>query len=304
MSFSSEVKKELAALRPAHACCLAAQAYGMLECGHSFSLSGISLQTESRGVADAYAALLETVCGVQALRKEQGEGADTARQRIYHTVSVEREDDRRRVLRRFGHEAGELSVRLNRANLECEACAHAYLRGAFLACGAVTDPNADYHMEFSLPYFNLSRDLLALLREVGFGAKEVQRKGSYIVYIKESEQIEDCLTFMGATNASLELMNVKIVKDIRNKANRITNCESANIDKTVAAAAVQLEAVKRIQSTCGLGALPEELRELAELRLDNPELSLRELGELLSVPLSRSGVNHRLKRIVAFADKL
>lgn len=304
MSFSSDVKKELASIRPESACCLAAQAYGMLECGHSFSGAGISLQTESREVAAAYAGVLQTVCGVDPMQREQGEEADPSRQRIYHTVSVEGEAARRQVLHRFGHEAGALSVRLNRANLECEACAHAYLRGAFLSCGAVTDPNADYHMEFSLPYYNLSRDLLALLREVGLGAKAVQRKGSHVLYIKESEQIEDCLTLMGATGASLELMNVKIMKDIRNKANRITNCESANIDKTVAAAAVQLEAVKRIERTCGLGALPEELREVAELRLENPELSLRELGELLAVPLSRSGINHRLKRIVAFADKL
>ena len=304
MSFSSEVKKELAAVWPVHDCCRAAQAYGMLECGHGFSMSGISLQTESREVADLYASLLESVCGVKAERETTTAESASARQRKYHVAAVRAEAERLRVLRRFGHESGELSVRLNRANLECEACAHAYLRGAFLSCGAVTDPKADYHMEFSLPYYNLSRDLLALLREVGFGAKEVQRKGSHIVYIKESEQIEDCLTLMGAQNASLELMNVKIVKDIRNKANRITNCESANIDKTVAAASVQLEAVKRIERTCGLGALPEDLRELAELRLDNPELSLRELGELLPAPLSRSGVNHRLRRIVDFADKL
>ena len=109
---------------------------------------------------------------------------------------------------------------------------------------------------------------------------------------------------MGASNASLELMNVKILKDIRNKANRLTNCESANIDKTVAASAVHVEAVKRIVAAGGLTLLPEELRELAGLRLENPELSLRELGELLVPPLSRSGVNHRLRRIVEFADRL
>ena len=171
----------------------------------------------------------------------------------------------RGVVERFGHTAGEVTVRLNRANLECDDCAAAYLRGAFLSCGAVTDPNADYHMEFSVPTHNLSRDLMALLGEQDFSPRMVRRAGGNVVYFKESEQIEDILTLMGAQDASLELMNIKILKDIRNKANRITNCESANIDKTVAAAAVHVEAVRKIQASCGLEALPEKLRTVIHL---------------------------------------
>ena len=121
---------------------------------------------------------------------------------------------------------------------------------------------------------------------------------------RESELIEDALTLMGATGASLELMNIKMVKDIRNTANRIANCENANIDKTVAASMAQIEAIRKIEQKQGMDGLPEELRELARLRLENPEMSLRELGEQLSEPLSRSGVNHRLRRIVEFADRL
>ena len=183
-------------------------------------------------------------------------------------------------------------------------CPAALLRWAFLACGAVGNPETGYHLEFSVPYYNLSRDLLALLRELGFGAKHVCRKGAHVVYFKESEQIEDCLTLMGAPNASLELMGVKMVKDIRNNANRVTNCESANIDKTVAAAAVHVEAVRKIEARGGLELLPEDLREAARPRLENPDMSLRELGEAMEPPLSRSGVNHRLLRIVEFAEKL
>lgn len=138
----------------------------------------------------------------------------------------------------------------------------------------------------------------------GLSAKQARRAGGYVVYFKESESIEDCLTLMGATSAALELMGVKMVKDIRNNINRVTNCESANIDKTVAAAAVQSEALRKIERTVGLDALPEELREIAYLRLENPELSLRELGEALDRPLTRSGVNHRLRRILEFAEKL
>lgn len=299
MSFSSDVKKELAGLPPERACCRAALAYGLLEFGHAFSGAEISIQTEHEPVAALYSELVAEVCGtdkppVQALARRGG----------FYIVAVEGEEARRRVLERFGHTARDVTVRLNRANLECESCAAALLRGAFLACGAVTNPASGYHMEFSVPYYNLCRDLLALLGELGLRAKQVCRKGTQVAYLKESEQIEDCLTLMGAPGASLELMGVKIVRDIRNNANRVANCESANIDKTVAAAAVQLRALRRIEEHGGLELLPEELREVARLRADNPDMSLRELGEALAPPLSRSGVNHRLRRIVEFAEKL
>jgi DNA-binding protein WhiA len=299
MSFSTDVKNELAALFPDKSCCLAAQAYGMLEFGHAFSGSGISLQTENEHIAKAYSQLIARICHVpepqwQALSRKNG----------FHIVTVPDAGDRARVLERFGHTSKDVTVRLNRANIDCDTCPSAFLRGAFLTCGTVTNPNADYHMEFSVPYYTLSRDFLTLLRELCFNAKLVRRKGNNVVYFKESEQIEDCLTLMGAQNATLELMNIKMVKDIRNMANRIANCETANIDKTVAAASIHVEAVKKIEERCGLNALPDDLRELAQVRLDNPELSLRELSEVLSEPLSRSGINHRLKRIIEFADKL
>jgi DNA-binding protein WhiA len=135
-------------------------------------------------------------------------------------------------------------------------------------------------------------------------AKSVSRNGSYVVYIKESERIEDCLTYLGAPLAAMELMNVKVYKSIRNETNRRINCENANIDKTVAAAGNQIDALRRIEDTCGLAALPEELQTVARLRLENPDLSLRDLGELMDPPLSRSGVNHRLQRILKFAENL
>ncbi len=299
MSFSADVKIELTDALPDKPCCRAAQAYGMLEFGHAFGGREISLQTEQTAVADLYARLTAQVCGVQAPE------ADTVRRRT--TLQVRRYTDadaRRRVLERFGHSPREVSVRLNRANVDCEQCARALLRGAFLVCGAVTDPNHDYHLEFSVPHYNLSRDLLSLLGEVGFPAKAVTRNGSYVVYIKESERIEECLTYLGAPRATLELMNVKMVKSIRNNTNRRLNFENANIDKTVAAAGVHMDAVRRIEETCGLAALPEELQALARLRLENPDMSLRDLGAAMDPPLSRSGVNHRLQRILAFADKL
>ncbi len=296
MSFSSNVKEELCEVTwPS--CCRAAFTYGLLETGRAFSAAAVTMQTERTAVAQLYRTLLCEVCGVTAVRESEREGG-------FHLLSVDDAEDRLRVLSRFGHAAGEVSLRLNRANLDCENCAAAYLAGAFLACGAVTDPQVDYHLEFHLPQYNLSRDLIALLRELGLRPKFMSRKSNQVIYFKESEQIEDCLTRMRATSASLELMSVKMVKDIRNNVNRLANCENANIDKTVAAASAQVEAIRRIERHGGLDTLPPELQELARLRLENPEMSLRELGEALAEPISRSGVNHRLRRIAELAENM
>ncbi len=297
MSFSSEAKKEIAADLPDKICCRAAQTYGLLQGGHAFTDKEISLQTELEPVADLYARLVSRTCGIPRPQQQT-----LQRRATLHQCLVEHPEERLAVLDKYGHSAKEVSLRLNRANLECEACARAYLRGAFLACGAVTDPEHDYHLEFSTPHYNYSRDLMTLLREWDFPAKVTTRGGSYIVYIKDSERIEDCLTFLGATMASLELMGVKMVKSIRNDTNRRLNFENANLDKTVQAAGTQMDALQKIESTCGLDALPEDLQEVAKLRLEHPEMSLRDLGDTLG--MSRSGVNHRLKRILQFAKEL
>ncbi len=299
MSFSSEAKKEIAAALPDKPCCRAAQAYGMLEFGHAFSGDEISLQTELEEVAGVYDRLVSRVCGVDKPVRET-----LQRRTTLYQSAFSQEADRHKILDTFGHTPGAVSLRLNRANLDCDGCARAFLRGAFLVCGAVTDPEHDYHLEFAVPHYNLSRDLMTLLREVEFPAKTVTRGGQYIVYIKESERIEDCLTYLGATKAALEMMGVKMVKSIRNDTNRRINCENANIDKTVQAAGAQMDALRRIEETCGLSALPEDLRAVAQVRLDHPELSLRDLGAAMEPPLSRSGVNHRLQRIIKFAAEL
>ena len=299
MSYSADVKRELAEQLPDKICCRAAQAYGMLEFGHAFSGREISLQTEQEAVADLYDKLVSRICGV-----EKPERTVTKRRSALQVCTVGSAEDRTKILARFGHEPREVSVRLNLANVDCDDCARALLRGAFLSCGTVTDPERDYHLEFCVPYRNLSRDLLALLDEVNIPARAVNRNGAYVVYIKESERIEDTLTYLGAPHAALEMMNVKMVKSIRNETNRRMNCDNANIDKTVAAAQEQVAAVMRIKEYGGLEQLPENLRQLAHLRLDNPDMSLRELGEAMEPPLSRSGVNHRLQRIMELAADL
>ena len=293
MSFSSDIKRALAAADLPSPCCRAALLYGLLECGRGFSALDISLQTEHAAVADLTEALFAEQCRVP-LDREQGR---------FVILSVDAAH-RAAVLHRFGHREDDVSVRLNRGNFDCEQCPAAYLRGVFLACGAISDPNADYHLELNVPSYTLSRDVELLLTEEGLAPKRLRRKGDYVLYYKDSGQIEDLLTLIGAASASLEMMNVKIMKDIRNSVNRVNNCENANQDKAIAAGARQAEAIRRIQRHGGLTQLPEDLRPLARLRMDNPDLSLRELGQALQPPLSRSGVCHRLARICRLADDL
>lgn len=296
MSFSGDVKSELLSIEREYGCCETAEAYGMLLFGHSFTARDISLQTENREIAKLYSKLVFDTTGVEPVLTSPMTGKQGA--------VVEKPKDRATVLEVFGYTGSEPSLRLNRGNIENECCISAFIRGVFLSCGTVTSPQKDYHLEFCIPYRKLCQDFISFLEELDFSPKLVERKGYQIVYFKESEKIEDLLTCMQAVQSSLSLMNVKIYKDFRNKANRITNCETANISKTVAAAGEQLDAITRIKAANSFDSLPEELQELALLREENPEMSLRELGESLKTPISRSGVNHRLKRLIQIAGEL
>ena len=179
-----------------------------------------------------------------------------------------------------------------------------FLRGAFLACGITANPDKEYHLEFSVGAKEKSEQLCRLINESGMNVKESCRKGKYILYTKDSEGISDILTFIGAMISSMEIMNAKIFKGVRNNVNRAVNCESANIEKTVAASRKQVEDIEYIADNKGLGILTEDLRQIAEIRRENIELSLSEIGKLLDPEISRSGVYHRLKRIGEIAERL
>lgn len=179
-----------------------------------------------------------------------------------------------------------------------------FLRGVFLVCGIVSDPNKEYHLEFSVGSEEKTEKLFRLISESGMNVKKSSRKGKALLYTKDSESISDILTFIGAMISSMEIMNAKIYKGVRNNVNRAVNCESANIEKTVAASRKQLEDIEYIDKAKGLGILTEELRAIAEIRRENMELSLSEIGKLLEPEISRSGVYHRLKRIGEIADRL
>lgn len=296
MSFSMQVKDELVKTEYENSCCRRSLLYGMCIFGKSFSTYGVALQSENENVVNLFAELLKEICNVETevIRSPKGRN---------FTVSIEDENECIKILKFFGHD-GVGSIKINHSNFDCEVCANAFVAGAFMSCGTVSSPEKDYHLEFTIPFLNLSKSLLTLLDEMELNPKYTNRKGYNIVYFKESESIEDCLYIMGASGSMFEMMNVKIIKDFRNKANRQANCESANINRMVNAVAVQIRAIEKIWKKKGEEFLPENLTAIAKLRYDNPELSLSELAKMCNPPLSRSGVNHRLKRIVDIANDL
>ncbi len=177
--------------------------------------------------------------------------------------------------------------------------------GIFLACGSVNNPEKKYHMEFVMPTLSLCNSLgLLLIDNYGIIPKHVERKHYQIVYVKDSENIIDILTMMGAQMSSLEIMNVKMMKDVKNKINRSMNCDNANIDKALGAAERQISDIELIDSTMGLDSLPDSLREIARVRYENIDFTLKELGAALDPPISRSGANHRMQKIAEIAENI
>ena len=299
MSFASDLKDELCKEVPEEKSALHALLYGFLLFSYKFRADEISFSVLHEPTARLFAEALMTHCGVPAkiTFKERVRGT-------LYKVCIEKASERRKVMDAFYHVPGEPHLRINRANIENEEDVRYFLRGAYLVCGSLTNPEKDYHCEFDVSYMNLCKDLSALIGEVLAQPKSTIRRGSYMVYYKESENIEDLLTYIGAPMSAVELMNIKIIKDIKNRVNRRMNCDNANLDKTLNASFQQVQDIKYIFDVKGNTFLSEELRTVAEIRLENPDMSLRELGESVEPPLSRSGVNHRLKRIGEIAAEI
>ena len=300
MSFSYSVKKELCSVitdKDRKYCCL----YGMLLFCRIFSAEAIVFQTENYEVCGLFRRLADDVIGgkniteVSEIKKKNG-GA-------LYSISVPSEHYREEIIYRF-RISGRAVIHRIRTDIIDNNSVFAFIAGAFLSCGSVTEPIKEYHLEFAVPYRELAADLTELLVSVGVNAKYAERKNAYVIYLKDSEAIEDLLTLMGATMSSIDLMNVKIYKDVRNKANRIANCDAANIERTLRASEKQIEDIEYIMHTEGLDSLTPELKNMAELRVENPDVSLKELGEMLDKPIGRSGANHRLKKLSEIADKI
>ena len=197
-----------------------------------------------------------------------------------------------------------LDYSIEKEMIESDETKRAYIRGAFLGGGSISNPEKTYHLEFVTHSEEYANELCKLINSFGLNSKVIQRKNSHIIYIKEGEQIVDLLNILGAHTCLLELENIRIKKEMRNNVNRLVNCETANLSKTVNAAVRQVESIELIKSSVGLQRLPKNLQEIAELRLQYPEESLKELGEMLDPPIGKSGVNHRLRKIEKIAEEV
>ncbi|MCR4615326.1 MAG: DNA-binding protein WhiA [Clostridiales bacterium] len=294
MTFSTTVKTELMK-RELEPCCKKAMTYGLLLFGKDFSASSIRLSTEHRYIAEYYAKSIKEQTGIEPIITASGKNKK-------YVASIKTNQLRAKVLECFGHTGKEIPLRLNRANIQDECCFGAFLAGAFISCGTVTTPEKNYHMEFSTPYQRLCKDLMNLMNELDLNTKLMSRDYAYSLYIKNSECIEDVLTTMGATQATLKVMGTKIQKDIINNANRRANFDNANIARTVDASAAQREAIKRLRKKGAFNSLDETTKLVAVAREENPIASLSEMETILEGRISRSGINHRLKKIVRLAE--
>ena len=308
MSFSSKVKGELSLhLGNGRHCEIAETAAIVNICGHIAVFGGrfcLKIQTENFTVAKKCFTLLKNTFNIIADVSVRSSG----RKRIY-TVLVKNFSQAETILKATGmlvSEEGQiiLKKRIYPPVVSSICCRRAYIRGAFISVGSVNDPEKNYHMEFVLADKFVAEQLRELINSFELDAKVVERKDHYVVYLKEGEQIVDLLNVMEAPLALMDLENVRIVKEMRNDINRKVNCETANLNKVVGAAVKQLEDIDYIEETIGLSRLPEQLEEIARLRLEYPDKSLKELGSFLSTPVGKSGVNHRLRKISNIAEML
>lgn len=311
MSFSGNVKAELAEhCETARHCNIAEIAAILSLCGTISIGSGnritVKIHTDNGLVAKKYFTLLQKTFNIEidALIRR-----NSVKQNVSYYVIVRKHEDAIRILQATkliddqGEIFEELSVMRNTV-VQQTCCKRAFIRGAFLATGSISDPKKSYHLEIVCATHEKAEQLQNIINSFGMDAKTVIRKKNYVVYLKEGEQIVDMLNIMGAHVALMELENVRILKEMRNSVNRKVNCETANINKTVSAAVRQVEDITYIMNTVGLEGLPEGLKEIALARLSDQEATLQELGRMLNPPVGKSGVNHRLRKLSDIAERL
>ena len=301
MSFSGQIKEELAQVisSPRH-CQLAELAALVQFCGHIEEDGSLLVQSENPLVIRKCFTLLKKTFKIEAVAKNQ---MQTQNYRLFVTG-----EDAFRVLEalKICDTAGHLMMRhlTDPVLIKNSCCKRAYLRGCYMAVGSMSDPYKSYHLELVCGLQAQAEQLLKILHDFSLDAKMIVRKKYYVVYMKEGENIADFLNITEAHKALMEFENTRIYKGMRNMVNRKVNCEAANITKTVNAATRQVEDIRLIREKMGLEGLPEPLRQMAYVRLENPQASLGELGKLLDPPVGKSGVNHRLRKLGELAKEL
>lgn len=311
MSFSTETKNELARIMPEDLRYREAELSGIAKLSGTIQIAGykkinLKISTELNSIARKVFKILKSDYKINTnivVNKNQ-----MLKRNNSYVLTVTSDMGSENLMRSLGllqqDEGFFTSNKIPSWVLEDEECKKAFIRGAFLGGGSISDPEKNYHLEFVVSNEDFAENLMELINSLGFNSKIVGRKNSYVVYLKESEQISDLLSHIGGFQALLSLQNTKILKQMRNNVNRIVNCETANLSKTVNAAVRQVENIKLIEKKMGISKLPKSLQQIALLRVENEDLTLKELGELLNPPISKSGVNHRLKKIEDIANEL
>lgn len=311
MSFSGDVKEELLAVNGNGRHCQIAELAAYFEyCGYikqsPTQTTVIGITTENKAIATKCFTLLKKTfniySGVQ-IRKHSG----SSKVFSYH-LQIEHPKKAEEILMAFKKyneaETIDFHQKVSPLLLKKECCRRAFVRGSYLAIGSMSNPEKGYHMEFVCDNEEMANDLIDNFKSFSVEAKMVVRKKNFVVYIKDGEAIVDMLNIMGAHVSLMNLENTRIVKDMRNSINRRVNCEAANIKKTVNAANKQVEDIQYIRKHYGLQKLPDNLRQIAEVRLAYPDATLVELSQLLDPPVGKSGVNHRLRKLSELAERL
>lgn len=290
MSFTASIKDKLIDANTECEFCNTAKLAGLMRFAANFGNGKARLSTENAAVADFAAELVKKCLGAEfgITYNEQS--------KLYKSIADSNVEEMLCAELAADEKAESL--------MPFSCCRRSFLSGAFLGGGSVNNPQKSYHLEFDTKREDYAKDVLSALLEEGINAKMTQRKSRYVVYVKDSDSVAAVLGLIGAGYAALELYNVSVEKEIRNEVNRRVNCENANLNKQSIAASRQLHAISKIEKKVGLGTLSDALREMAEVRREYPDISIQELGEKLAAPIGKSGVNHRLNRLIEIAENL
>lgn len=298
MSFSGSVKAEICRTLPQRKCCALAECFGILLFCNSFGHGGIRIITESREFAQCLPKLFRKAFDVNFDLQPEDNQTGKLNFQITEPQKLEK------IMSAFGFDQATVALHLNLPIVEEDCCKNAFLKGAFLAGGSVTDPEKGYHLEFATSHQSVARESFALMQEVlGFYPKAAARGGGQLLYIKQSDRIFDCLTYLGAPVAAMGILEAKLEKELNNKVNRRCNCDDANLSKVVEAAQEQLTAIRTLRDCGKLQSLPKKLQDAAEAREADPHASLTELAAMMEPPISKPAMNNRMKKLIQAAKE-
>lgn len=299
LSFSASAKEEVCRSFPHNYCCALAQSFGILLFCNTFSAEGIKIITESRDFAYILPKLFKKAFD---LSFDSYPSPAAPGKLVFQITEPEKIQI---IMESFGFSPDDtLALHINYPVVEEECCRNAFLRGAFLAGGSVTDPGKGYHLELATTHFGVSRECNVLMQEVlGFYPKSAVRSGTQVLYLKQSDQIADLLTYLGAPVASMGILEARLEKELNNKVNRRCNCDDANTSKVVEAAQEQLSAIRVLREAGILESLPAKLKQAADARESNPSASLSELAAMMEPAITKPAMNNRMKKLVQMAKE-